>query len=183
MNAPVTFAHPTATVWPQIYDGANAFRGVMLHHYTGMEAAISETLMLLRKAGRCGPLQPLHLAGQRRAELRSALLSMTDDSAIATHALRTLDELEHYLPMRVMLCHGQAIVTLDGNSKWCLCLENITFDGDNGTREWLVIRQKQAETLLTALRSCHSRVNGALAAVHQAVLEEQASIASAGSQS
>lgn len=150
MNALTPF--PTSTLPREPFERAisevNAWRGRCLDTFTRAEAAVTECLLALSvMPGRSSDIALPHLLGERFDALASAVSANGPFALKCTHTTPALSRFRKHAPLRNMLCHAVANVTLDQKGQWTLIFRLAALRSGRVVREVLVIREDEAGPL------------------------------------
>ena len=146
-------------LWNQAIQDVNAWRGACLQHFSAAEAAVTETLLLLKAIpGRGEAVRLRHLIGQRFDDLSKLIEA---DGAFAKEgkaAAKALLDLRTLEGLRSFLAHGQAKIALERTGKWIVILRHVSIRGQQAERLMLLFEQAEAEErhvdLKRKARSC-----------------------------
>lgn len=168
-HAAATGFEPTAG-WHRICASVNAWRGGCLQHFGAVEAATTETLLVLSLVPQRGDRVGLrHLNGQRMADL--AIL-VAPDGAFAAEGggvAKALAGFRAHEPLRAFMAHGQAKLAVGRNGKWVAVFRYVSIKAGRGERAVLVVEEDEAEVQLRALRQSADRLCGMLASFRRTI--------------
>ena len=140
-------------IWNQAIHDVNAWRGACLQHFSAAEAAVTETLLLLKSMPNRGDTVRLrHLIGQRFDDLSKLL---DDGGAFAKEgkaAAKALSDLRTIEGFRTCLAHGQAKIALERTGKWIVILRHVAIRAQHAERSMVLLEQAEAEERLADLK-------------------------------
>lgn len=141
------------TAWTQAIHDVNAFRGACLQHFSSAEAAVTETLLLLKEVPNRGETVRLrHLIGQRFDDLAKLVEQggvFADEGSAVAKALSELRTIESF---RTCLAHGQAKIALERNGQWVVIFRMIAIRAKLAERSVVVLEQADAEQRMADLK-------------------------------
>lgn len=154
----VTFDQPgtpqKSVNWTSIFSEVNSWRGACLHHFSTVEAAVTETLLTLSATTPGEPsIRLRHLIGQRFEDLAVAIGLDGPFEDAGKHALPELSQYrENYEAFRTLLCHRVVKVTVEQNGQWILLIRTLSIRSRQADRTMLALEQSEAESKLAALK-------------------------------
>lgn len=153
--------------WNCAYTDVNRWRGECLHHCSTAESAVTKTLIALSEACQGGQKVALrHLIGQRFEDLSSAIGPQGPFAEIGKSAHKALATYrEKHEEFRTHLCHGVMEVLLDRSRDWTVIVTNLAITGKRANQTVQLLRQKDAEEKLAALKFDTKRLAATLGQV------------------
>lgn len=149
-----TILPPQSIDWGSIFSEVNSWRGACMHHFSMVEAAVTETLLALSDAMPSQAVVRLrHLIGQRFEDLAAAIGPGGPFEDAGKYALSELTRFrENHEAFRTVLCHGTVKVTVEHNGRWLLLIRTLSIRSRQPDRTMLALEQSEAETKLAALK-------------------------------
>lgn len=161
-----------AANWDGVYTEVNAWRGACLHHFSAVETAVTETLLVLSGLSSTKtPVRLRHLIGQRFEDLAEAIgpEGHFAKAGMAAHSELALYRSRHET-FRTVLCHGVVQVTIAPGGDWVLIIRSLTIRGKQAERNAIALDQAEAQAKLAALKHDGMRLTSLLGQLrkHQA---------------
>ena len=151
-GAPIEIANDDP-LWNQAIQDVNAWRGACLQHFSAAEAAVTETLLLLKAIPDRGETVRLrHLIGQRFDDLSKLIEAEGAFAKEGKAAAKALSDLRTLEGLRSFLAHGQAKIALERTGKWIVILRHVSIRGQQAERLMLLCEQAEAEERLADLK-------------------------------
>jgi hypothetical protein len=149
-----TIPSPQSIDWNLIFSEVNSWRGACMHHFSMVEAAVTETLLALSATTPSQAVVRLrHLIGQRFEDLAAAIGADGPFEDAGKHALSELVRFrENHEAFRTLICHGTFKVTVERNGRWLLLIRTLSIRSRQPDRATLALEQSEAEARLTALK-------------------------------
>ncbi|RLP25790.1 hypothetical protein [Mesorhizobium sp. YM1C-6-2] len=140
--------------WNVIFSEVNLWRGACMHHFSMVEAAVTETLLALSATMPSQAIVRLrHLIGQRFEDLAAAIGPEGPFQEAGKHALPQLTRFrENHEAFRTLICHGTVKVSVEHNGRWQLLIRTLSIRSRTPVRAMLALDQSEAETKLAALK-------------------------------
>ncbi|WP_341712567.1 hypothetical protein [Erythrobacter sp.] len=161
--------------WEAIYAEVNAWRGECMHHFSAVEHAVTETLLVLDGAKPDGvTIRLRHLIGQRFEDLSDAIGLNGPFAEKGRSAAKSLAHYrEQHEAFRTQLCHGHLAVSVCPNGHWLLVLRTLSIRGRQADTGLVVIEQTNAVSRLEELRRDGRKLAAVLGQVRQGVVGVQ----------
>ena len=155
---------PREANWDAIFAEVNAWRGACVHHFSKVEAAVTETLLALGDVSPGGGAVRLrHLIGQRFEDLAAAI---APDGPFGEAGKTMLGALARYREeheaFRRVLCHGVVKVTVDRNGQWVVVIRVLSIRARQAEREVIALDKGEAEARLATLKQDGQKLASAL---------------------
>lgn len=140
--------------WGTIFAEVNAWRGGCIHHFSKVETAVTETLLVLSNAAPTGAsIRLRHLIGQRFEDLVAALASEEPFGELGKSVRLELSNYrEKHESFRSQLCHGVVKVTVEQNGGWVVVVRTLSLRARQPERNIIVLERGEAEARLAALK-------------------------------
>ena len=152
-----------ADPWPATITAVNAWRGHCLAILAGAETSVSETLLVLAKAGeRGGKIKLPHLIGQRSDALAGAIGPDGPFYAEGKNSIDALDAYRAHAPLRNFLCHAPGKIACEKNGRWLLVLKTLSFRASRADHSVRIIEEAESDELLRRLRADCQRLRTCL---------------------
>jgi len=140
-------------LWNRAIHDVNAWRGACLQHFSAAEAAVTETLLLLKTVPSRGEAVRLrHLIGQRFDDLSKLIAEEGVFALEGKAAAKALADLRTLEGLRSTLAHGQAKIALERTGKWIVILRHVAIRAQQAERMTLLFEQAEAEERLVDLK-------------------------------
>lgn len=141
------------TAWTRAIHDVNAFRGACLQHFSSAEAAVTETLLLLRNVPDRGENVRLrHLIGQRFDDLARLVDPGGAFAGEGNAVAKALSELRTIESFRTCLAHGQAKIAVERNGQWIVIFRMVAIRAKQAERSMVVLEQADAEQRMADLK-------------------------------
>ncbi|MEI9411045.1 hypothetical protein [Mesorhizobium salmacidum] len=157
--------------WDAIFSEVNSWRGACIHHFSMVETAVTETLLLLNATAQGEIAVRLrHLIGQRFEDLLAAISPGGPFEEVGRHALAELSQYrETHETFRALLCHGMIKVTVEHNGQWILLIRSLSIRSRQPDRTTLALEQSEAEDRLAALKRDGKKLSSVLGQLRKMV--------------
>ena len=162
----------TPFCWETILKEVNAWRGECMHHFSAVEHAVTQTLLVLDGAKPSGSTIRLrHLIGQRFEDLGEALSPEGPLAEVSKTASRSLAHYrEQHEAFRTQLCHGHITVSIVPNGSWLLVLRLLSIRGRQADHSLSVFEEAHALERLEELKRDGQKLAAVLGQVRKAVV-------------
>ncbi|MGN6307515.1 MAG: hypothetical protein ACTHNH_22070 [Mesorhizobium sp.] len=159
--------------WNVIFSEVNSWRGACMHHFSMVEAAVTETLLALSATMPSQAVVRLrHLIGQRYEDLAAAIGPEGPFGDAGKHALSELVRFrENHEAFRTLICHGTVKVTVEHNGRWLLLIRTLSIRSRQPDRAMLALNQSEAETKLAALKRDGTKLASLLGQLRKAMVK------------
>jgi len=160
-----------STDWNVIFSEVNSWRGACMHHFSMVEAAVTETLLALSATMPSQAVVRLrHLIGQRFEDLAAAIGPEGPFEDAGKHAFSELARFrENHEAFRTLLCHGTVKVTVERNGRWLLLIRTLSIRSRQPDRTMLALDKSEAETKLAVLKRDGTKLASLLGQLRKAV--------------
>lgn len=149
--------------WEALFREVNAWRGQALQYFAQAELAVSETLLAMKStAAGATSVRLRPLVGQRFEDLGTAVGPEGAFAAEGEKSRAALSNFRRYESIRVVLCHGTAKLALDRHGHWLVVLKVLAFRAGQESRSSLALEKREAEALLSELKSANRALVSAL---------------------
>lgn len=140
--------------WDAVFAAVNAWRGECMHHFSAVEQAITETLLVLDASRPEGSAIRLrHLIGQQFEDLAAAIGPEGPFAYLGKSAALVLGQYrERHETFRSKLCHGHVTVSVECNGHWLMVVRTLAIRARQADRTVDVIQQVEAEGKLAELK-------------------------------
>lgn len=166
MNAITPMPMPAADSWPILWTKSNSWRGRAIDEFARAEAIVSEALLQLSALpGRESGITMPHLVGQRFAVLARLVGEGGPFAVEGKGVAKALAEWGVDEPLRALLCHGVATVTVDHRGRWYMVLRLLAFRAGKAVRDTILLDEEEADVRLKALHVARQRLEGRLKAM------------------
>ncbi|MEQ1940798.1 hypothetical protein ABMA32_00100 [Mesorhizobium sp. VNQ89] len=157
--------------WNLIFSEVNCWRGACMHHFSMVETALTETLLVLSALDEGKTVVRLrHLIGQRFEDLALAIGPDGPFEAVGRHALTDLSRFrENHEAFRTLICHGTVKVTIEHNGRWLLLIRTLSIRARQPDRSILAMDQSEAEAKLAELKRDGTKLASLLGQLRKAV--------------
>lgn len=147
--------------WPDIWHQANGWRGRFIEEYACGERVVSNALLRLAAVpGRGAEILLPHPVGQRFCALAKAVGPGGPFAQEGKGVAAALAEWTEFAPLRTMLCHGSAAISVDHKGRWYAHFSMIDMRPDRVVEERLTVDEKDAADRLKALHIVRQRLDG-----------------------
>lgn len=156
--------------WDAVFAAVNAWRGECMHHFSAVEQAITETLLVLDAAKPEGSgIRLRHLIGQQFEDLAAAIGPEGPFADLGKSAGLVLGQYrERHETFRSKLCHGHVTVSVECNGHWLLVVRTLAIRARQADRTLDVIQQAEAEGKLAELKRDGQKLAAVLGQVRKA---------------
>lgn len=163
----------TQVDWDAIYAAVNAWRGECMHHFSAVEHAVTNTLLVLDRGKPDGATVRLrHLIGQRFEDIAEAIGSNGPFADACRGAAETLAHYrKHHETFRTQLCHGHIAVSVRPDGDWLLILRTVSIRGRQADHDLTVIEKSNAISRLDELKRDGQNLASVLGQVRKSVVE------------
>lgn len=140
--------------WEAVFAEVNAWRGGCMHHFSMVEVAIADTLLILSITKPAGAAVRLrHLIGQRLEDLVAAIGPDGPFAEVGKHAFpQLLQYREKHETFRNLLCHGMIKVSIERSGQWILLIRTLVIRARQAERSIQVLEQAEAIEKIAELR-------------------------------
>ena len=162
---------PFPANWDRVFAEVNAWRGECMHHFSAIEHAVTQALLVLDAAKPEGATIRLrHLIGQRFEDLSEAIGSggMFADAGKAASMALEIYRTRHEA-FRTLLCHGHITVSVEPNGHWLLVVRTLSIRGRQADQGVQVIEQAGAASRLSELKRDGQKLAATLGQVRKAL--------------
>jgi hypothetical protein len=140
--------------WADVDSQGNQWRLSVLDIFTGVETAVSETLLCMSKVtGRGQSVALPHFAGQRLEELQKHVAPEAAFAEEARGVGKAIALFSGLRDLRTSICHGQTTMLADRQGKWHLSIRTLIFKDGKAHRDCLVLDGDEAKQISKQLRA------------------------------
>lgn len=149
--------------WDTLICDINQWRGDAINAYAQVEAAASETLLIMAALpGRGTDVELPHLFGRRLESLRSAVAPPGPFAREGARAARALDAFSGHQARRAIICHGIAKIARDRHGRWIFIFSLLALRNGKEERSFDVFDLQEADAMLASLKSNTKELRSAL---------------------